>query len=87
MPRNNVSGVKGIQINARSINTGLGQLKLLIYTEKPDFVAICETWLRDKSRNIPKFINYNSLWKHRPNTSTVGGGLGILLVKTRYTIL
>ena len=69
--------LKGIQINTRSVNTGLAELKMLIYKEKPDFVAMCETWLNSNSRNIPKFYNYNARWKHRPDS--IGGGLGLLL--------
>ena len=66
-----------IQFNCRSINTGLGELKLLTYVNKPDVLILCETWLNQHNKQIPKFINYSSEWKHRPLGH--GGGLGILV--------
>ena len=71
--------LSGIQHNCRSINTGLTELKLLIYNVRPDFVALSETWLNVNSKYIPKFINYSAEWVNR-QTST-GGGLGILVKK------
>ena len=54
----------GMQLNCRSINTGLSQLKLLIYYLKPDYVALCETWLNKNSKNLPKFVGYKVEWCH-----------------------
>ena len=71
------STLTGIQFNCRSLNTGLVELKLLIYSKKPDFVALCETWINVNSKYIPSFYNYCPVWKHRP-TGT-GGGLCILV--------
>ena len=42
----------GIQINCRSINNKLGNLKILIHTQNPDYVALSETWITHHS---PKF--------------------------------
>ena len=64
----------GIQINCRSVNNKLGNLKLLIYTHKPDFVAFSETWITHHS---PQFYNYNAIWKNR--LGGLWGGLGFLL--------
>ena len=74
----NGGNLKGIQINCRSVNTGLGYLKIMIYCEKPDFVAMCETWLNETTKAVPSFYDYVAVWKHRPN-GTTGGGLGFLL--------
>ena len=54
-----------IQFNCGSINTGLGELKLLAYVVKLDIIALCETWLNEHNEQIPRFINYSSEWKHR----------------------
>ena len=67
----------GVQLNCRGVNARLGELKLLIYTKKPDFVALSETFLNSHSKNIPRFMHYVSEWKHRPFRT--GGGLGILI--------
>ena len=71
------SNLVGIQLNCRSINTGLGELKMLIYSEKPDFVLLSETWLNNNTKFLPRFHNYRAEWKHRPTGQ--GGGLGILV--------
>ena len=87
-PSNTPEGhcLTGIQLNCRSVNTGLAELKLLIYRIKPDFVLLCETWLNNHSKNIPKFCNYVAEWKHRPDG--LGGGLCILIKQTiQYTVL
>ena len=66
----------GVQLNCRSVFSNLIEIKLLVYSRKPDFVALSETWVRDKG---PKFIDYKCIWKNR--VSTTGGGLGFLLRK------
>ena len=71
------STLTGIQFNCRSLNTGLVELKLLIYSKKPDFVALCETWINVNSKYIPSFYNYCPVWKHR--LTGTGGGLCILV--------
>ena len=62
-----------IQLNCRSINCKLGEIKLMIYTRKPCIVAFCETWL---DKFIPKFVDYNCEWKNRGGFA---GGLGLLI--------
>lgn len=60
-------------LNCNSISNKLGEIKLLIYTEKPDVFCFSETWIK---KYEPKFINYVSIWKHRMGFA---GGLGILI--------
>ena len=64
----------GLQLNCRSIRNKLGELKILVYTRKPDFMAFCETWL---NRHAPKFVGYSGEWQHRPHGT--GGGLGLII--------
>lgn len=73
---NSDSGITGIQINCRSINNKLGDLKLLLYLKKPDFMALSETWISN-TKYEPRFHNYSVEWKHRDNGN--GGGLGLLI--------
>ena len=61
-----------IALNCRSLNNKLGEIKLLIYTQKPDIVAFTETWLVDNSRYKPKFVGYNSEFK---NGAGFAGGI------------
>ena len=63
-----------IEINSRSINNKLGTLKLMLYTNKPDLMAVCETWIKF---HAPKFVGYSAEWKNRPSGN--GGGLGLIL--------
>ena len=69
------SQLTGIQLNCQSLNTKLSSIKILVYKEKPDFIAFSETWLGG-AKNTPKFVNYNPLWRHRDGG--MGGGLGLL---------
>ena len=62
-------------LNCRSINNKLGEIKLMLYTRKPDIFCFTETWI---SRFEQKFIDYVSIWKQRGGP---GGGLGIILRK------
>ena len=59
-----------LHLNCRSISN-----KLMLYAQKPDLLCVSETWLKHKE---PKFINYVTIWKHRPGP-TIGGGLGIII--------
>ena len=72
-----VSNLIGIQLNCRSLNNKLGDVKLLVYVQKPDYVLFSETWIASNKGNFPKFYNYSSEWKCRPHRT--GGGLGILV--------
>ena len=62
-------------LNCRSINNKLGEIKLLLYTRKPDIFCFNETWI---NRFEPKFIDYVPIWQHRGEP---GGELGIILKK------
>lgn len=66
--------LKTIQLNCRSLYTKLGEIKLMIYLEKPHIVALSETWI--KSNYEPRFIDYTCEWKNR---NSPGGRLGLLL--------
>ena len=43
--KNNNNALETIQLNCKSLNTKLGEVKLLIYANKPDIVALSETWI------------------------------------------
>ena len=51
----------------------MGEIKLLVYSKKPDIVCFTETWI---SHYEPRFIDYIPVWKHR---DSFAGGLGILI--------
>ena len=65
-----------IELNCRSLNSKLGEIKLLTYSQKPDIVAFSETWLSWGTKYIPKFVNYTGVFKNRV---TFAGGLGFLI--------
>lgn len=69
----NLTKLSGIQLNCRSVNNKLGEIKLLLYSEKPEFLALSETWI---TKYEPKFLNYSTEWKHRVGR---GGGLGFVI--------
>lgn len=58
-------------VNCRSISNKLGEIKTLIYQNKPHVFCFNETWL---NRFVPKINNYVSVWENRVGP---GGGLGI----------
>jgi ribonuclease HI len=62
------------QFNCNGISRKLSEVKLFLYTNKPDVLCLCETWLKKKE---PKFIGYNSIWVNRIGSAK--GGLGILV--------
>ena len=64
-----------IQLNCRGINSKLGDIKIMIYTQKPQVVAFCETWL---DKYVPKFVDYTCEWKNR---ISFAGGIGFLIRK------
>jgi exonuclease III len=61
------------QLNCNGLKGKVSELKIYIYTRKPDLVCLSETWLK---KNKPKFLGYQSLWAHRIREK---GGLGILI--------
>ena len=64
-----------IILNCRSLNSKLGDIKLLLYTEKADIMCLSETWLKETQYN-PKFIDYNCIYKNR---ATNAGGIAIVI--------
>ena len=63
-----------VQFNCNSISSKLSELKLYLFTKKPDVVCLCETWVQ---RRPPKFPGYQSTWLQRPDGQ--GGGLCTLV--------
>ena len=65
-----------IGLNCRSISNKLGEIKLLIYTQKPEIVAFTETWLANNTKYLPKFIGYTCEFINRVGFA---GGIGLLI--------
>jgi len=61
------------QLNCNGLRGKVSELKIHVYTRKPDIVCLCETWLK---KNEPKFLGYQTSWLHRLGEK---GGLGILI--------
>lgn len=61
------------QLNCNGTNNKLAEIKLYLYSKKPDVLCLCETFIK---KCEPKFIGYNSYWQHRNGHK---GGLGILV--------
>ena len=72
-----MSKISVIILNCKSLNSKLGEVKLLAYTEKPDIICLSETWLKNSQYN-PKFINYNCIYKNR---DAHAGGVAIIIKK------
>ena len=77
--QNNNSVLSLVQLNCRSVNK-LGVIKLLLYTLKPDILALSETWITNCE---PRFYNYTCEWKHGGGR---GGGLGFVIKRGIATI-
>ena len=73
----NMDNFSVVLLNCKSLTAKLSEIKLLIYTTKPDIVCLSETWIRGTGHE-PSFVNYSALWKHR-GTVEVGGGLAVLI--------
>ena len=61
-------------LNCKSLNCKLGEIKLLLYVQKPALFCFTETWMKEKYE--PRFIGYRSIWKNREDGY---GGVGILV--------
>ena len=61
-------------LNCKSLNCKLGEIKLLLYLEKPAVFCFNETWM--KKEYEPRFIGYSTIWKNRDDGY---GGVGILI--------
>ena len=62
------------QFNCDGLSKKLSEVKLHLYTGKPDLLCSCETW---KKKQEPRFVGYKALWKHRIGREK--GGLAILV--------
>jgi ribonuclease HI len=51
-----------IQLNCNGIKQRTSELKLYLYTKKPDVLCLCETWLHKVE---PRFVGYKPVWQHR----------------------
>lgn len=58
------------QLNCNGIKNKLAEIKMYIYSRKPEVFCLCETYVK---KFEPKFQGYQSFWKHRDGR---GGGLG-----------
>jgi exonuclease III len=69
-----------VQLNCNGISGKLSEIKMYIYTKKPDIVCLCETWLTDMSRQ-PVFVGYDLHWQNRNRGERGRGGLMTLIRK------
>ena len=65
-----------VQLNIRSIYSRLVEFKFFLFTKRPHIVCLQET--RAKTEQLLHFVNYQTLWKQRPN-GVGGGGIAILI--------
>jgi len=62
------------QFNCNGLSKKLTEIKMFLYTRKPDVFCLCETWVKIRE---PKFIGYRAVWKNRVGAPK--GGLVILI--------
>lgn len=62
------------QLNCNSLSNKVSELKIYIYSTKPDIMCLCETHLK---RDGPKIQGYDSLWL--PRVVGEKGGLAIII--------
>ena len=62
-------------LNCHSLNSKLGEIKIMLYSKKPELFCVSETWITNRE---PKFINYVTEWKHRDDGRR-GGGVGLII--------
>lgn len=62
------------QLNCNSIFARLSELRLYLYSKKPEVVCLCETWAHTSE---PRFNGYQAVWQHRQGRA--GGGLCVLV--------
>jgi exonuclease III len=63
-----------IQFNCHGLHNKLTEFKIFLYSQKPDVVCLCETWLKNVE---PRFVGYQCFWSHRLRAPR--GGLAILV--------
>ena len=73
-PSDNLSFIL-CQLNCKSVSARLSELRLYVYSKKPDVICLCETWARPSFE--PRFVGYQALWRHRQGRG--GGGLCMLI--------
>ena len=73
----NMKNLSVVLLNCKSVRSKLGEIKLMIYANKPDIICLSETWMK-RHQKEPNFIHYAVLWKHR-ETGEEGGGLATLV--------
>ena len=66
--------LKIIQLNCNGLYNKLAEVKMYLYSNKPDVLCLCETFVTPKYE--PNFIGYNQYWQHREGHK---GGLGIFV--------
>ena len=71
------------QLNCNGLNKILSEVKLYLYSKKPDLFCCCETFVNLRE---PKFFGYNPVWTHRHNKAK-GGLLTLVRKDLRYNIL
>ena len=72
--RNDLCSLVIFQLNCNSVYPRLSELRLYLYTKKPDIFCLCETRV---TKSEPRFLGYQAVWRHRANGA--GGGLCILV--------
>lgn len=62
-----------VQLNCNGLINKLAEIKVFIYTQKPDIICLSETYIK---KHEPKFIGYHTYWKHREGHK---GGLAMIV--------
>ena len=62
-----------IQLNCNSLTNKLAEIKMYLYSTKPDIACLSETMIK---KTEPKILGYTCLWKHRQGER---GGLCIMV--------
>ena len=71
---NDAQSVLICQFNCNRMSARLSELRLYVYSRKPDVMCLCETWSPTPE---PRFVGYQAVWKHRVGRQ--GGGLCVLI--------
>jgi len=68
-----------IHLNIHSLADKFDKLKLFLsnFTNKPDIILLCETFLNDKNKDLYNMDDYSFIEKHR--TIKLCGGVGIYI--------
>ena len=61
------------QLNCNSLTNKLAEIKIYVYSTKPDVFCLSETMVK---KSEPKFLGYTCIWKHRDGER---GGLCIMV--------